>query len=276
MSDIPRNVAAWPTTFLTALSLQIRVVATLILREARTRFGHSRLGYLWALAEPVGFILILSSLYSVFGRHANMGVNLFFWFFTGIIPYFLFNNLRTQAGQAVAANRAFLFVPLIKPMDTILARASLELLTSLMVFTVLMTLFYAVGLAELPVNPLDLFGAIATLFLFGFGFALVSNVMSSMLESWHHVMNILMRPQYLISGVFLDVEKFPSPLRDILLYNPIWHCIAWFRLGFFPDYSARADVDPVYALTCSVTLLLIGLLMERLFRKTVTATLAAG
>ena len=49
-----------PPTIFAALQTQVRVIQALIIRETRTRFGEARLGYGWALLEPVLHILMLS------------------------------------------------------------------------------------------------------------------------------------------------------------------------------------------------------------------------
>jgi tetratricopeptide (TPR) repeat protein len=44
---------------------QFRVIHALIIRETRTRFGDSRLGYGWALIEPILHIALLSTVFSL-------------------------------------------------------------------------------------------------------------------------------------------------------------------------------------------------------------------
>jgi hypothetical protein len=38
--------------------LRSRMIGALLLREARTRFGRSSLGYLWAVIEPVSHVAV--------------------------------------------------------------------------------------------------------------------------------------------------------------------------------------------------------------------------
>jgi capsular polysaccharide transport system permease protein len=53
------------------LGTQGRVVHALIIRETRTRFGDSKLGYGWALLEPIAHILMLSLVFAVLMRHRS-------------------------------------------------------------------------------------------------------------------------------------------------------------------------------------------------------------
>jgi tetratricopeptide (TPR) repeat protein len=78
----PRSSAG----FWQGLAIQWRVVHALIIRETRTRFGDSALGYGWALLEPVLHILLLSLVFAVVmhGR-PPIGSHFFIFYYTGII-----------------------------------------------------------------------------------------------------------------------------------------------------------------------------------------------
>jgi capsular polysaccharide transport system permease protein len=275
-STVANYEDTWPSTLGGALLLQVRVVAALVLRETRSRFGHSRLGYLWALIEPVAFVLLWSAMFAVLHRHSPVpGTSLIYWFFTGIIPYLLFSNMRNFMGSAILANRALLFMPLVKPFDAILARSALEILTSFCVGLVLFAALASQGLVDPPRAPMALAGGIAATALLGFGVGLISAVMSALFRSWQSLFNVIMRPQYLLAGVFFDIDRIPSPFRDILLLSPIAHCVMWFRTGFFVDY-ARDSLDRMYALEWGVGCLILGLALERFMRRRVTSILASG
>jgi tetratricopeptide (TPR) repeat protein len=71
------------------LRSQARVIHALMIRETRTRFGDSRLGYGWALIEPILHILLLSTVFSLL-MHGNppIGTHLFVFYYTGLIRYY--------------------------------------------------------------------------------------------------------------------------------------------------------------------------------------------
>ena len=74
--------------FFERLGTQGRVVHALIIRETRTRFGDSKLGYGWALLEPIAHILMLSLVFAVLMRgRPPIGEEFFIFYYTGIIRY---------------------------------------------------------------------------------------------------------------------------------------------------------------------------------------------
>ena len=64
-----------------------------------TRFGRSYGGYVWAIAEPLGGILLLNIAFSLTLRHPPLGTNFALFYATGIIPFFLFTGVA-QRGDA--------------------------------------------------------------------------------------------------------------------------------------------------------------------------------
>jgi len=75
--------------FTEQLRSQGRIVHALIIRETRTRFGDSRLGYGWALLEPILHIALLSAVFSLLMRGSPpIGANFFVFYYTGLIRYY--------------------------------------------------------------------------------------------------------------------------------------------------------------------------------------------
>ena len=116
------------------MQTQWRVVHALIIRETRTRFGDSTLGYGWALLEPILHILMLSLAFAVLmhGR-PPIGNQFFIFYYTGIIPYHIFVHTSSSMTYAVTANGSLLQLPFVGTFDVILARGLLELVTDLLV-----------------------------------------------------------------------------------------------------------------------------------------------
>jgi tetratricopeptide (TPR) repeat protein len=74
--------------FLDRLRNQRRVIRAVIVRETRTRFGESKLGYGWALLEPILHIALLSVVFSVLMRgQPPIGSHFFLFYYTGLVRY---------------------------------------------------------------------------------------------------------------------------------------------------------------------------------------------
>ena len=121
------------------------VVWALFLREIRTRFGHYRLGYAWALLEPaaqVGLMLALFAL--VLGRTAgefSFGA----FFVCGVTVFALFSNIATRSLSAIEANSGLLMHRPVHPADTLVVRAWLKSMIHLSTFVQMLLAIPAIG-----------------------------------------------------------------------------------------------------------------------------------
>jgi len=91
LGDRSRRIARVPPRepgFFDRLKSQARVVHALVIRETRTRFGDSRLGYGWALIEPMLHLVLLSTVFSLL-MHGSppIGTHFFVFYYTGLIRY---------------------------------------------------------------------------------------------------------------------------------------------------------------------------------------------
>ncbi len=77
------------------LRSQRRVIRALIIRETRTRYAESRLGYGWALIEPVLHIALLSATFAVLMQsRPPIGTHFFVFYYTGLIRYYGANGTK--------------------------------------------------------------------------------------------------------------------------------------------------------------------------------------
>jgi len=253
------------------VAIQGKVVWALILRETRTRFGRHRLGYLWAVLEPAGMLLILMAIFSLVGRLAPSGLDFPVFLATGIVPFFMFRTMLNRAAQAIEGNRGLLVYARVKPLDLVIARSLLEAATYLVVFALILSVLGALGYQARPHQPLMVLSAMATLATLGFGLGAAIAAFQVVMPSIQQFVNFINRPLYFISGIFFSIEVVPEPYRSWLLLNPILHAIELIRAGFFATYDGRY-ADPGYLLEWVAGAVLLGLVAQRALRRCVTVT----
>jgi len=253
--------------FVDHLRTQARVIHALIIRETRTRFGDSRLGYGWALVEPILHIALLSAVFSLLMRgHPPIGSHFFVFYYTGLIPFHVFVHTSTSMMHGITSNGSLLQLPPVKPFDVILARGLLEFATDLVVAAILLAGFAAIGI---PAMPDDLWAAAMALIvtaLLGCGAGFINAVLQTMFRSWDKLWNNATRILYFFSGIFYVPGMMPDWARDILSWNPLLQAIDWFRAGFFIDYQPHW-LDRRYLLIAAVLAVLTGLALERGLRR---------
>lgn len=250
-----------------ALQIQFRVIFSILIREARTRFGHSRLGYAWAVFEPVSHLLLLAIVFSYVNKgYAPVGSSLLVYYFSGVLLYILFTNTISNVQNAVEANRSLLQIPIIKQTDVLMARAILELLTEITVAAIMLAAFSAYGLDATPHDILTCASAVLSVWFLATGIGALNGVMSHFFRSWEHVFGAVVRSMYFTSGIFLSPIEMPDWVRRFLEWNPLLQGIEWFRSGFYSSYDPNW-LNPDYLIGCAMISLAAGFGIERALRR---------
>lgn len=248
------------------LALQLRVIASLILRETRATFGTSPFGYVWAIITPTIGVGLMVFIFSMIGRHPPFGSSLALFFATGILTLQFFDQLSNKLMTVFDANRALLTYPIIKDVDTLIARAVLVAATYMVIMFVFHAVLIALNLAPLPAHPEHIILAFFATFLLGFGFGTLNAVIVSLWDTWTHIEKILTRPLFFLSAIFYIPSQLPLQARKVLQWNPVLHLVEWFRHGFYPNYNSTV-LDVWYPVGLGAGMLLLGLAGERLFRQ---------
>jgi ABC-type polysaccharide/polyol phosphate export permease/tetratricopeptide (TPR) repeat protein len=246
---------------------QLRVIHALIIRETRTRFGESALGYGWALIEPILHILMLCLVFAVLmhGR-PPIGTQFFIFYYTGIIPYHLFVHTSSAMTYAISANGALLQLPLVGTFDVLVARGLLELVTDVLVAAILLVGLSAMGLGSMPRDLLGVVSASAAIWLFGCGCGFINAIVNAFCKSWDKIWAQLTRILYFCSGIFYVPGMMPDWIRDRLAWNPVLQAVDWFRASFFEGYWPHW-LERGYLLAVAGAVLLLGLALERGLRR---------
>ena len=255
-----------PRGMVDAFETQARVIGALILREVRTRFGESRLGYLWALMEPVIHIGVLALVFP-FTMHGRppLGENFFFFYFTGVLPYLLFSHTVGHLGHSLIDNRSLLQLPQVTHIDVLAARGILEFATILVVALAFVGAFLIMGVSAVPSRPGTALFALLAMWLLAMGVGAINAVINVFTNAWDHAFQVVVRILYFASGIFYVPAMMPLWVRQALSWNPLLHAVDWFRTAFFTNYEPPW-LDQSYLLAMGGALLLAGLALEAALR----------
>jgi capsular polysaccharide transport system permease protein len=262
---MPVNKAAYSLTPWQAIRIQARVLWALLLREASLRLGAYKFGHVFVLAEMLWGVMVLGVIRYILGFPPPYGTSVIFYIFTAMFPFTLYRTLHERVSAALGANQSLLIYPVIRPVDTMIARMALDSAFQMTAFILFYTTFAWLGLAALPAHPVELLGAISATILLGFGMGVTGMILRSLWKAWKTVDNMIARALFFVSGIFFQVEYAPAYIRDILVWNPLVHAIEWIRYCIYPNYFTQI-LDREYLLAWGLVTTLFGLGMERILR----------
>lgn len=234
-----------------------RAVAALMLREMSTTHGRVPGGYLWAVAEPLAGIALLSAIFAI-GFHAPaLGTSFPLFYATGLLPFLAFSDITGKLAQALNFSRPLFAYPAVSVADALLARFLLAVLTQIAVASLLLGGILFLSETRATPDMAILAQAAGLLAVLAGGIGTMNCLLIGLVPLWQRIWSIAMRPMFLISGVFFTFENVPLPWRDILWWNPLIHVVGLVRRGLYPGYDA-AYVSPTYLLALGLGVALLA------------------
>ena len=249
-----------------AISTQTRVVYALILREVHTLYGHTSLGYLWALIQGAFSIAVIWGLRSMLRGRAPHGMSELTYLAVGFGIWNIVSQTLTKCMTAVDGNRALLTFAQVTPLDVMAARAAVVWNTSVVNTCIIFSIGAIFGhqLAVADAGMLILSLALAG--FLGLGLGMLLGALAVYVPALHNIVPMIMQILFFASGVFFSVTMFTKKVGDFLLLNPIMQLIEMTRSSLCPGYMTTY-IDAEYAACCVAVLFPLGLLLERYIRR---------
>jgi capsular polysaccharide transport system permease protein len=208
----------------------------LLMRELKTRFGNYRMGYAWALLDPLIAISVFCVLFGIRQRSGFGGVEAPVFVAAGYLPFLMFQNTTNRLKSAVSANRGLFCYRQVTPFATLFARFLLEAMVGLLVALVLIAALCWCGFQALPHDPLEVLGGYTLLMLFSFALGTLFCVLCGLFAEADKLISILMRPMMWISAVFFPLAAVPESYQHLLLWNPVVHALELIRCGWIAGF----------------------------------------
>ncbi|MFP5510497.1 MAG: ABC transporter permease [Alphaproteobacteria bacterium] len=243
-----------------------RVIVALMLREMSTRYGRTPGGYVWAVAEPLGMIIVLGLAFELLAAAPSLGTSFLLFKGTGFMILQVFTVLGGQVGNALTFSAPLLRYPRVTWVDAIAARF---MLNYLVVIVVTVLILWGIVLYDgLRIVPdwgpiLMAMGLVAAL---GLGVGCLNCYLFMRFPVWNQLWRILTQPLFLISGVIFLYEDMPLFAQDIIWFNPLMHLTGMMREGFYPLYRPTY-ISVGYVGVWVLVPMVLGLLLLRRYHR---------
>lgn len=242
----------------------IRSVLALMIREMGSTYGDSPGGYIWAVVQPIGMIIVLSLGFSLIVRTPSLGTSFVLFYATGFLSYDIYKQMMSKITVALTYSKPMLAYPRVTWLDAIIARAVLNMVTLAMVFCVVITgvLMVIETRTVIEIQPIIIGLAMAA--CLGVGVGMINCLLGGLFPVWIIIWKIITRPMFIASGVIFIYEDMPPAAQNILWWNPVMHVTGIVRTGFYPSYEASyASLE--YGFGLGLGLIMIGLLFLRAY-----------
>ena len=132
--------------------VQRRVISALIMRELITRFGRENIGFLWMMAEPLLFAILVGVMWTFMKGPTEYGISVVAFVASGYIPLVMFRSTIGRAVRAFSANSSLLYHRQVTILDLITVRFLVEFIGSMMAYCLVAMLLILIGFFPVPAD----------------------------------------------------------------------------------------------------------------------------
>lgn len=243
----------------------------LLIRELKTRFGSYRLGYAWALLDPLLMIGAFSLIFGMRGHSGFGGAPAPLFITAGYLPFIFFKNVVSKLQSAVNANMGLFCYRQVTPFATFISRFILETIIGMVVGCILVLGLLWFGFDAVPNDPLQVVLIYFLLMIFSFSLGIVFCVVCNLVKEANKFLDLLMMPLMFISGVMFPLASIPAQYQHWFLWNPLVHALELIRSGWIAGYNSP-NVSWSYLLGVTLVLLTFAMSCYRLSHRRLIAS----
>lgn len=253
-------------SFAAGWRIQRRVIGALMVRELVTRFGRENIGFLWIMAEPLLFALLVGFVWRYMKGPEEHGVSVVAFVITGYLPLTFFRNSVNRAVRIFSVNSGLMYHRQIKVLDFVFVRVLIEMIGAMMAYVFIGALLVTLNEFPIPADVGALIGGWLLYSLFTFSLCLIAaplSELSDVLEKLVPVTTYIMIP---FAGIFNMTSWLAPKAQEAVYYSPFVHPMEMMRYGVFGE-SVGAKWDVTVPLAASLIFILIGLALCRRVRR---------
>jgi len=231
----------------------------LLIRELKTRFGSYRLGYAWALIDPLLMISVFSLIFGMRGSGGFGGAPAPLFITASYLPFLFFRNVVSKLQSAVSANMGLFCYRQVTPFSTFVARFILETIIGIVVGCVLVLGLLWFGFDAVPSDPLLVIIIYLLLMSFSFSLGMIFCIMSNLFKEADKFLSLMMMPLMFVSCVMYPLASIPPQYHHLFMWNPLVHAVELIRCGWIAGYKSP---DASWAYLSCLTLVLLTFAMS--------------
>lgn len=243
----------------------------LLIRELKTRFGSYRLGYAWALLDPLLMIGAFSLIFGMRSSGGFGGIPAPLFITASYLPFIFFRNVVSKLQSAVSANMGLFCYRQVTPFATFVARFLLEAIVGLVVGCILVLGLLWFGFNAIPNDPLEVILIYLLLMVFSFSLGIIFCIVCNLFKEASKFLDLLMMPLMFISCVMFPLSTIPEQYQHWFLWNPLVHALELIRYGWFASYNSP-NVSWVYLSIVTLMLLTFAMSCYRLSHRRLIAS----
>lgn len=244
--------------------LYFQLLEVFSIREIKSRYKASILGFLWIALYPLATSVILSLIFGIFIRIPTGKIPYFLFLLSGFLYWNFFQQGLILAKDSLVWNRD-LIVKTAFPKSTLPLSYVISKIPDLLVnFTILLLFYLYYGFAP-NVTFFLIFIYILPVLLFSAGVAMVFSTLNAIFRDFGRIVDLFMMLAFYLTPIVYPDSLVPARFKNLLLLNPVANAIIFTRDLLFKNVI-RYDLF-FLALTISLPIFIFGIFFFIKFEK---------
>lgn len=222
-------------------------------RDITVRYRQTALGALWAILQPVGFMVVFSLFFGKLAGVSSDGLPYALFSLAALVPWTFFATSLTLGADSLVVNTQLIsriYFPRIFIPIGVLAAGFVDLAVSLVILLIIVVAWGFVPTAAILVLPLLILMMVAT----SLGVTAALSAVNVRYRDIRYVVPFAVQMWLFLSPVAYPSSIVPEPWRVLSAINPMVGVIEGFRWSVLGSGSAPLDLMAVSAVTAVIAL----------------------
>ncbi|MCG7407942.1 ABC transporter permease [Paenibacillus sp. ACRRX] len=239
------------------------MLKNLVVRDLRTRYKESVLGFFWTLINPLIMLLIYSIAFKTIMRMDIENYSIFL--FSGLLPW-LYHQTVIAGNTSIIVNNSGLIKKVyfpyeILPLSTTIAGA----VNYLLCLIVLLVSMVYVGI-PITINLVYFPIILLIQMILILGMSMILSALNVFFRDLEHIVSLLMMAWFYLTPIFYPLTMVPEKYSHFFYLNPMTHLEQAYRQIFYYG-KAPEFTNLLMCFAFSVGFLLVGTILFNLLKK---------
>ena len=244
---------------------------TLILELTKNEFQKqylgSYLGLVWAVLQPLSFILVIWFVFEIGFRSgpATGDTPFFLWLLSGMVPWFFFANAVSSGTNAIVGSAYLVKKVAFRVSILPLVQIGSALIIHLMLIAILIIAFLIYG--KYPtIYWLQLPYFIVCTVILTLGISWLTSSLRVFIKDIGNLIGILLQLGFWFTPIFWSLESVPQKYQYIIKLNPMFYIVDGYRDTFVNGvwFWEQYKVTPYFVVTTLFLFILGAIVFKRL------------
>lgn len=231
-------------------------ILTLSRREIISKYQQSLLGSLWVLIQPLGLMIVLTIVFSLFVKLPSEGLPYAPFLFVALLPWLFFNTAVNSSSKIIVSNAGLIRQRNFFRPALIFVKLFSETINFVITLGGLVLVFIYYGIVP-GINALYAVPILCIQLILTLGLMLFLSAANAYVRDFGLIAPIILRMGRYLSPIMYSYHTIPEKYKPLMALNPMTGIFDGYRQSLLhnhpPDFTLL-----IYSLVFSVVTLVIG------------------